>query len=175
VILTENQTPFVSRIYLGDSTFPITVRSTATMRTGPPACILGLNPSAASTVQFWGNSSATLNDCVVQSNSTHSMGFQLGGSADLTVPCVYSSGGSSTDSGLMLTECASVVEEQPPALDPYADVPPPPIPGCGNMPNGNSLLPGCYNGMDSTTGRRRWRRGTTSSTAARSRSTPTPS
>lgn len=147
VILTENQTPLLSRIYLGSNPIPITVRSTATMEDGGPACILGLNPTAASTVRFWGNSSATLDGCNVTSNSNNSSGFELGGSADLTVPCVYSHGGSSTDSGLMLTTCGSVYEEYPPTPDPYASVPAPPIGSCGNMPNSSSLSPGCYNGM----------------------------
>ena len=148
VILTESHTPILTRIYLGNAPIVITARSTATAEDSGPACILGLNTSAASTVRFWGNSSATMNNCNVASNSTHASGFELGGSADLTVPCVYSSGGSSTDSGLMLTQCADVVEEHPPVADPYASVPAPsPIPSCGNMPNGGPSPGNCYTGM----------------------------
>lgn len=147
VFLTENQTPLLSRIYLGSNPIAITVRSAATMEAGGPACILGLNPTAASTVRFWGNSSATLDGCNVTSNSESSSAFELGGSADLSVPCVYSAGGSSADAGLMLTECLSVEEDYPPTPDPYASVPAPTIGSCGNMPNSSSLSPGCYNGM----------------------------
>jgi hypothetical protein len=147
VILTENLPPFVSAIVLGNTTIPINARSTATMRTGDPACILGLNPAASATVKFWGNSSTSLFNCVVASNSTSPTGFQLGGSADLQVPCAYSSGGASTDSGLVLTECPNVVTNHPPTLDPYADVPAPPISGCSSMPsNPTSLSAGCYSG-----------------------------
>jgi hypothetical protein len=147
VILTENQTPLLSRIYLGMSPIPITVRSIASLDDGGPACILGLNNSAADTVQFWGNSGATLNGCNVASNSTNASGFSLGGSASLTVPCVYSSGGSSTDSGLHLTDCGSVVPNSPAVPDPYASVPAPTWGSCGNMPNSSNISPGCYNGM----------------------------
>jgi hypothetical protein len=147
VILTESRTPILTRIYLGDAPIIITARATATTGDDGPACILGLNNSAASTVRFWGNSSATMNNCNVVSNSTHASGFEVGGSADLTAPCAYSAGGSNTDSGLMLTQCAEVVEEHPPVPDPYASVPAPTIGGCGNMPNSSSLSPGCFNGM----------------------------
>lgn len=149
VVLTENLSPLVSGIVFGNTTIPIRASSTATMRTGDPACILGLNTAASSTVKFWGNGSTSLFNCVVASNSTSTTGFQLGGSADLTAPCAYSSGGSSTDSGLMLTNCPAVVENHPATLDPYADVGVPPIGSCtsgASLPN--SLSPGCRNGMD---------------------------
>ena len=147
VILTENQPRFLSQIALGSGTTTIYARSTATMRTGDPACILGLNPAAADTVRFWGNSSTSLFNCVVASNSTSLTGFHLGGSADLTVPCAYSSGGASYDSGLDLTDmdCPTPVTNHPSTLDPYADVPAPPVSGCTPMPSGNTLSPGCFN------------------------------
>ncbi len=40
----------------GNTPITVTARSTATMRTGDPACILGLNTAASDTVKFWGNS-----------------------------------------------------------------------------------------------------------------------
>jgi hypothetical protein len=149
VILTENQPRFLSQIVLGDTTTTIYARSTATMRTGAPACILGLNPALADTVRFWGNSSTSLFNCVVASNSTSPTGFHLGGSADLLVPCAYSSGGASYDSGLMLTDpkCLAPVTNHPPTLDPYAGVPAPPIGSCSAMPsNPSTLSPGCFSG-----------------------------
>lgn len=147
VTLTENQTPLLTRIYLGNAPIVITAHSTATTEDDGPACILGLNTSAASTVRFWGNSSATMNNCNVASNSTHASGFEVGGSATLRVPCAYSSGGSSTDSGLILTQCAEVFEEHPPIPDPYASVPAPSWGSCGNVPNGGPSPGNCYTGM----------------------------
>src|SRR5262245_27851604 len=126
VTLTESQPRLVSQIVLGDAPTLVRARSTATMRTGDPACILGLNPAASDTVKFWGNGSTSLFNCVVASNSTSATGFHLGGSADLTVPCAYSSGGASYDSGLVLTDtsdCPAPVTNHPPTLDPYADLP----------------------------------------------------
>lgn len=154
VILRENLTPLISGIVLGNTTIPITVRSTATMRTGDPACILGLNPGAADTVRFWGNSSTSLFNCVVASNSTSTTGFHLGGSADLSVPCAYSSGGASYDSGLVLTDmsCPAPVTNHPATLDPYADVPAPPVSGCGAKPSSSSLTPGCWTGATFNSG-----------------------
>jgi len=149
VILTENQPRFLSQIALGDAPTTIYARSTATMRTGAPACILGLNPALADTVRFWGNSSTSLFNCVVASNSTSPTGFHLGGSADLSVPCAYSSGGASYDSGLVLTDmtCPSPVTNHPATLDPYAGTPQPPVSGCTPMPaSPTTLTPGCYSG-----------------------------
>ena len=154
VTLTENQPRYFTKLFFGNTTVPITVRAAATADEGGPACILGLNPTAASTVRMWGNGSANMNGCYVASNSTHDSGFEVGGSADLTVPCVYSSGGSNADSGLMLTECSDVYTDYPPTPDPYANVPAPPIGSCGNMPNTNPLPPGCYNGMTFNNGTR---------------------
>jgi hypothetical protein len=147
VILTENLPPFLTGIVFGTTPITIKARSTATMRTGDPACILGLNPALADTVRFWGNSSTSLFNCVVSSNSTSPTGFHLGGAADLTVPCAYSSGGASYDEGLMLSDpsCPSVVTNHPATLDPYADIPAPPVSGCTPMPSGTVLAPGCYN------------------------------
>jgi Flp pilus assembly protein TadG len=146
VTLTENLPPFVSAVVFGNTPITVTAHSTATMRTGDPACILGLNPAAADTVKFWGNSSTSLFNCVVSSNSTSLTGFHLGGSADLTAPCAYSSGGASYDSGLVLTDmdCPAPVTNHPATLDPYVDVPAPPISGCTPMPSGTTLSPGCF-------------------------------
>ena len=149
VILTENQPRFISQIVLGNTPTTVYARSTATMRTGDPACILGLNPAAADTVKFWGNSSTSLFNCVVASNSTSLTGFHLGGSADLSVPCAYSSGGASYDSGLVLTDmdCPAPVTNHPATLDPYADVPAPPVSGCTPMPaSPTTLTPGACTG-----------------------------
>jgi len=149
VTLTENLPPFLTGIYRGDTPITVRAQSTATMRTGDPACILGLNPAAADTVRFWGNSSSSLFNCVVSSNSTSLTGFHLGGAADLSVPCAYSSGGASYDSGLVLTDmdCPAPVTNHPPTLDPYADVPAPPVSGCTPMPaSPTTLTPGCFSG-----------------------------
>ena len=154
VILNENQTRYFTKLFFGSTTVPISVRAAASAQGGGPACILGLNTSAASTVRMWGNASANMNGCYVASNSTNASGFEVGGSADLTVPCVYSSGGSNADSGLMLTECSSVYTNYPPTPDPYADVPAPPIGTCSNMPNSATLSAGCYNGMTFNNGTR---------------------
>jgi Flp pilus assembly protein TadG len=160
VVLTENQPRFISAMILGDTPTLIRASSTATMRTGDPACILGLNTAAADTVQFWGNGSTSLFNCVVASNSTSLTGFHLGGSADLTVPCAYSSGGASYDSGLDLTDadCPTPVTNHPATLDPYADLPAPSFnpASCttlpANAPFPNPLPGGCYNGLSVTNG-----------------------
>jgi len=134
VVLTENQTRYFSKLFNGNGTVPITVRSTATVLSAGPACILGLNNTASGTVTFWGNSTANLVNCNVATNSGNATGFMQGGSSTAWTPCVYSSGGEQHTAGLHLTSCGAVVQHHPKTVDPYKDVPAPTWAGCGSAP-----------------------------------------
>jgi hypothetical protein len=149
VILTETQPRFFSAIY-NPTPITFTVRSVATIAPTSPACILGLNKTASGTVEFWGSAGAALNNCNILSNSLASDSFKLGGSASVTVPCVSAAGGAAVSATLNLTSCPSVNTNQPQGVDPYKDVPAPPIPAsCSSVPGGPSvtLSPGKYKGL----------------------------
>jgi len=153
VVLTENQTRYFTRFFFGNSTVPISVRSTSTIAAAGPACILGLNTSASGTVEFWGNSTANFTACNVATNSANASGFKQGASSSVWVPCAYTAGDSQSNAGLHLTSCPSVNENYPPTPDPYKNVPAPPISGCTAAPNSTpsntvNMTPGCYNGVD---------------------------
>ena len=135
VILTENQTRIFSRLFNGSAAVPISVRSTATVLAAGKACILGLNNTLPGTVTFWGNSTTTLTNCNVMTNSSSPTGFMQGGSSTAWMPCAYSAGGEQSTAGLHLTSCGSVVQHHPRSVDPYKDVPAPTWSGCGSAPN----------------------------------------
>jgi Flp pilus assembly protein TadG len=148
VLLTENVSRYFSAVLMGNGTVPISARSVATFTPQGPACFLGLDHTKSKTVDFWGNATADFTSCNIISDSNAPDSFTVGGSANVTVPCVSAVGGSSVTATLTLTQCGTVNTNQPAAADPYASVPDPTIPpGCSNLGNGETPQPDhCYNG-----------------------------
>ncbi len=146
VILVESQTRYLTAL-LGGSTVPLSARSTATYVNLGPACMLALSKSASGAMTFWGNAFANLTDCNVVSNSMAADAFKVGGSADVTTPCVSSAGGAQVSADLTLTSCATVNTNAVPSQDPYAAVPAPTIPAtCSSFPGSGTATPGKFCG-----------------------------
>ena len=149
VLLTTPATRFFSQIY-SDSQVTLHARGVATANTGGQACILALDPTASGAVTFTGNNLTLINGCNVMSNSLSNSALVVSGSADVTVPCVLSAGGVSVDDGLNLTDCSEPQSNVPPANDPFAGLPQPPVSGpCLTLPSTNAaatLSPGRYCG-----------------------------
>jgi len=147
VILTEVQPRFFSGIFTAQPV-NVSVRSVGHYNSAGTACVLALNKTASHALEFWGNNSTTLNNCNVMSNSFANDALAVGGSSDLTVPCVISVGGVAISSTLNETQCATPKIHAGPARDPYDYLPAPPIPGsCTNPPGGAApLQPGLYCG-----------------------------
>lgn len=146
VLLNENEARFFTAMF---SESPVTTgaRAVATFVYATNACMLALNKNASGAMTFWGNASADFSDCNVVSNSLASDSFALGGAASVTTPCVNSAGGDVVSGALNLTSCTKVVTNAAQASDPYASVPPPPIPeSCTAPPAGSSYSPGLYCG-----------------------------
>lgn len=149
VLLTTPATRFFSQIY-SDSQVTLHARGVATANTGGQACILALDPTASGAVTFTGNNLTLINGCNVMSNSLSNSALVVSGSADVTVPCVLSAGGVSVDDGLNLTDCSEPQSNVPPANDPFAGLPQPPVSGpCLTLPSTSTaatLSPGRYCG-----------------------------
>ena len=122
IILTEVEQRYFTALF-SRQPVPVSVRAVGTFVSNGTACMLGLDKTRNSTVQFWGNASAKFQNCNIVSNSNASDSFSVGGSANVTVPCVSSAGGDSVSSGLHLTSGTSVATHAPTAADPYASVP----------------------------------------------------
>ena len=148
VVLVEEQDRFFSGLF-DDSTVRAEARSVALYETTSDACVIALDPGAASAVSMRGSAGLTLRGCSVMANSISNTALNLGGSSRLETPCVISGGGVSVSSSLVLTECAQPLTRAPPVADPYRFVPEP-MPS-GSCLNGNAavLQPGRYcNGLN---------------------------
>ena len=146
VLLTENEQRFFTALF-AQGTVPVNVRAVATYRATQAACMVGLNKSKSMTVQFWGNANADFTQCNIVSDSSASNAFAVGGSANVTAPCVDSVGGSYVTASLTLTSCSSVTTKSHFVYDPYAGLPAPTVgSGCANG-NGSTLSAGTYCGL----------------------------
>jgi hypothetical protein len=131
----------------GDDPINIRARASAAYSSAANACVLSLDKSAGEAVKFTGNSGATLAGCIIMANSLASNAIVTDGNASVTAPCLMAVGGiiTSDNSHISLTECQTVMTGQPPAADPFRDVPYPTASGCTTH-GGGGLAPGCYNG-----------------------------
>jgi len=150
VLLTENEPRYFTSIF-SNGTVPVSVRAVATYIQTQSACMVGLNKTKANTVQFWGNAYADFTACNIVSDSSSSSAFSVGGSANVTAPCVDTVGGSYVSATLTLTSCSSVTTKAPYVYDPYASLPTPSTGSCASS-SGSPLNPGTYCGGLSLSG-----------------------
>lgn len=147
VIVSRAEPRYFTAIFNNTPT-NVRVSATASFSNGADACILALSPGAAKAADFAGNSSLTLSGCTVMSNSIASNALNVQGSAKVTVPCMYATGGANLGGTTTLTSCASVKTQQPPVADPYKSLIMPTVSGsCQNQGNGATLNPGNYCGL----------------------------
>jgi Flp pilus assembly protein TadG len=146
VLLSENEDRYFTSLF-ASGTVPVSVRAVATYRVTQAACMVGLNKTKADTVQFWGNANADFTACNIVSDSNSSRAFSVGGSANVTAPCVDAVGGSYVTATLTLTSCSTVTTKAHFVYDPYANLAAPTVgSGCANG-NGSVLNQGTYCGL----------------------------
>ena len=143
VILTETEPRFFSLMF-SNAAVQVRSRAVATYYSSGLACMLALDKTAQNALQFWGNSTDTMVNCNVMSDSINSQSLGIGGSANVTAPCVLAVGGVYVSSSLTLTSCSTTSPYSKPVLDPYRNTSAPPIPtSCTNVPgNATSLTTG---------------------------------
>ena len=141
VVLTDKAERFFTALFM-DSDPVIVTRATATFNNASNACILALSPTASKAANFSGSSTLTLTGCSVMSNSNASDALNVQGAALMTTTCAIAVGGVSATSGLHMSDCATPITNAPSVADPYAGVPVPTKPACGNnndSPNGGTI------------------------------------
>lgn len=133
---------------LGALDWPIHRRSVVMIKQGAEACVLALDPHAASAVKFQGSTQVHLAGCVIASNSDSGTSIYRGGTATVSADCVNTVG---TTSGIdgnsnVTLECGDILENQYSSFDPLARVTPPIPGGCMDVPNGKNktLTSGTY-------------------------------
>lgn len=133
---------------LGSIDWPVNRRSVVKIKRGAPACVLALDPSAASAVKFQGSTDIELTGCVIAANSKSSTAVSRGGSALLSAACINTVGGTSgiSSSSNVDLECDAPLENQYPSFDPLKGVQPPSYSTCQNVPGGKTktLSPGKF-------------------------------
>ena len=130
VILNEDQERYFTRFFFGNEPAPIGARAVGTYHSDGQACFLALDKTKAAAMNFTGSMNANFQSCNVVSNSTNAGGFSVGGSAQVTVPCVQSAGGFALNRQPTLTSCTSPTANAEPTPDPYEDLPAPVFGGC---------------------------------------------
>ncbi|RWA65446.1 MAG: hypothetical protein EOQ28_28970 [Mesorhizobium sp.] len=151
VILNQNLDRMFTAIFT-QSQVPEKARAVARIIDASKACVEALNPSAAQSALFSGNTNVNLVGCSVMANSTASDAIKSQGSAGLSVDCLISVGGVSLNTPAT-TVCATPITQALPASDPFSDLPTPAATSpCKNV-NGNkssqTLQSGTYcSGMD---------------------------
>jgi hypothetical protein len=133
---------------LGALDWPVHRRSVVKIKRGAPACVLALDPHAASSVKIQGATDIGLQGCVIASNSNSDSAVYRGGSAVLSAACINTVGASSgisSNSNAHL-DCPTPLENQYPSFDPLAKVIPPSYSTCKSVPGGKTktLSPGTF-------------------------------
>ena len=131
----------------GEDPIVVRARASAAYSTAANACVLALDKSASPAVSFGGNSGAQMAGCVVMANSMAANAVTFSGNSGVTAPCIMAVGGYVEDSNatVNLTTCEAVMTGQPPAADPFRNVPYPDAVGC-QAQSGDGMTPGCYTG-----------------------------
>ena len=133
---------------LGALDWPVHRRSVVKIKRGPAACVLALDPHAASAVKIQGSTDVGLLGCVIAANSNSSSAIYRGGSAMLRAACTNTVGGTSgiSSSSNANLDCPAPLENQYPSFDPLAKVIPPDYGNCQNVPGGKTktLSPGTF-------------------------------
>lgn len=149
-----------SAIY--DSTpVSFTVRATALVNNGRPACVLALHPSASDAISTGGSTNVNLSGCDIAANSISSTAITAtGNGSTVTADCISAVGNVSVNNTYQLS-CPAPIANGPLTADPYASVPMPTAADCFQTytaaqftQNGNPSTPGtghsdrvlCYTG-----------------------------
>lgn len=132
VVLTESHNRWFTALFAGGQV-ALQGRAVTVIEGDATGCMLALSGSANAAVSVTGSTNVQLTGCDIASNSVSATAFAMGGlGSALTAGCVHSVGGATPNSGLTLTECATVKTNAARARDPYADLAEPAIIGACN-------------------------------------------
>lgn len=126
VNLTETHPRLFSELF-ADGPVSFSGRAVARVGAAATACVLALDPEAASSITFTGNSDTEFVNCDVVTNSVHHDAITVTGTGDIDVDCLAAVGGvTRSGSGqLVLTRCVAPIENSKRFEDPYEATPDP--------------------------------------------------
>ncbi|HEY8573328.1 MAG TPA: pilus assembly protein TadG-related protein [Phenylobacterium sp.] len=100
---------------------------TRALTTGPSACVIAFNPTAARSLWVSGSFSVTLESCSAYANSVSNGAFEMSGSSYLQATSVEVVGGAGSLGGRLDAKLNTGAR---PAIDPFGNVPVPAYGGC---------------------------------------------
>lgn len=143
VILRQSVDRYFTSLFSNES-IVLSARAVAKSDIVSKACILALSRSASKAALFAGNSSVTLNGCVVMSNSKAPDALKVQGSAQVEASCLISAGGAELSSGASMTSCSKPILHAQAAADPFRDLPTPKATSPCKNSKASTLQPGTY-------------------------------
>jgi hypothetical protein len=124
VLLSQPQTLFFSTMNL-DENPPLTVRAVALRQPAGEACVLALDNSVQYALQFQGNSTVSMPNCIAASNSNADISAIVSGSSVLNAETLYTVGGYDVRGHAELNTSSTPITGGSQIQDPYADLPMP--------------------------------------------------
>ena len=124
VDITRTLPRYLSYMFNSDSTVKVDVDAAAVVESGGEACLVALDPDGDG-VDLGGNTSMSLNGCLVASNATDpTRSISVTGAASLAADCAASVGGTyvQKDGAAPFSRCSKARTGIKPVVDPYADV-----------------------------------------------------
>ncbi len=127
----------------------ILVKSRISSQSGDSACVYALNRTAPRAFEAAGNTTVTMDGCVIASNSSAADSIYVGGSAALEADCIQSSGGIVATSGLV-TDCPKNRTNAWRLPDPWGNLmePVPPVLYANPKSSDLTVKPGRYKNLD---------------------------
>lgn len=123
VTIEQKQEQFFSQIFNSKAELVHTTKATVLAVSENQAnCVLTLSETASPALSITGNTTVTLNQCAVHSNSTRQPALSVGGSGSLQAECATASGTISAGAGLVLSNCENPKEYWPEVNDPYSHI-----------------------------------------------------
>jgi hypothetical protein len=152
VIVQQAQPRFLSGLFLSsDPTVKARAVATIAATTGS-GCMLALSSSADDAIKISGSATVNAPSCYIVSDSSSSTSISMNGNVSVNAACLVAVGTVATTSGLTENNCTTPKIHAAAALDPYASVPEPTVPGTvRTLPSASAnssvtLSPGYYNG-----------------------------
>lgn len=113
-----------------DGSVEIAARGVAMVETSGSACVLALDPTAASAVSISGEVSIHMPGCVLAANSTDPSSITIGGTTIVEADSLWTAGNYSIDGSASVTMTRPPITEAWALDDPYADLDPYVSGGC---------------------------------------------
>jgi hypothetical protein len=158
-VITEQKSPLLAAVYLTSNvSIGVSAVANVTYNYGGGGCVLALAKTGSGTLSFSGNTSYTATACITAANSSDVCALSTSGNPTVSTADIYTVGGYCLGSNTTFSTAGNLVPVTggAPVPDPFASTFPnnPSMPvscsGAPNFPNGTSISPGTYKGVNLT-------------------------